>query len=149
MTAIFDVGVHIPTLAGDPSGAGAVRYSRQTDDVGQSASLRHIVAQKYWLEKSAVAMQSESFAQRIPDAGLAEQGAPNESAPAVGTAQSSWKASPVGTAGPTTQTRPPLQIESAPDCPYPGGLRASAFCVASVPQKLMGQTPPPIASAGQ
>ncbi len=108
--------MHIPTLAVDPSGAVAVAYSRQLDDDGQSASLRHIVVQKNWLGKSVVAMQSESFAQRIPSAVLVEHGAPNASAPAVGATQSSWKALPAGTAGPTTQTRPLLQIESAPDC---------------------------------
>ena len=80
---------------------------------------------------------------------LVEQGAPNASAPETGATQVSWKAFPAGTGAPTTQTRPLLQIESAPDCRVAGGLRASALVVGSVPQKLMGQTPPPMASAAQ
>src|SRR5579863_5257546 len=121
----------------------------QLDDAGQSASLRHIVAQKNWVGKSVLAMQSESFAQRMPAVGLDEHGAPNASAPAVGATHVSWKASPAGMGSPTTQTRPLLQSTSAPDSAYPGGLAASAAAVCSVPQKLMGQLPPPIASAGQ
>ena len=66
VAAIFDDGVQYPTLAVEPSGAVAVGYSRQLEDVGQSASLRHIVLQKSWLGKSGVAMQSESSAQCIP-----------------------------------------------------------------------------------
>ena len=46
VAAIFDDGVQYPTLAAEPSGAVTVVYSRQLDDVGQSASLRHIVLQK-------------------------------------------------------------------------------------------------------
>jgi hypothetical protein len=61
-------------------------------------------------------MQSESSAQCIP-AAVVEQAAPKASAPEAGATQVSWKASPVETGAPTTQTRPPLQIESAPDCP--------------------------------
>ena len=60
-------------------------------------------------------MQSESSAQCIP-AVVVEQAAPNDSAPEAGATQVSWKASPAGTGAPTTQTRPLLQIESAPDC---------------------------------
>jgi hypothetical protein len=62
-------------------------------------------------------MQSESSAQCIP-AALVEQGAPYASAPETGATQVSWKAFPPGTGAPTMQTRPLLQIESAPDCPY-------------------------------
>ena len=89
-----------------------------------------------------------SSAQCIP-AVVVEQAAPNASAPDTGATQLSWKAFPAGTGAPTTQTRPLLQMESAPDVAYPVGSRVSAFVVSSVPQKLMGQTPPPMASAAQ
>jgi hypothetical protein len=42
---IFEEGVQYPTLAVEPLGAATVGYSRQLDDVGQSASFRHIVPQ--------------------------------------------------------------------------------------------------------
>ena len=96
-------------------------------------------------------MQSESSAQCIP-AALVEQAAPYASAPETGATQVSWKAFPAGAGAPTMQTRPPstrpgLQIESAPDVPY--AFEGSELVVGSVPQKLMGQTPPPMASAAQ
>ena len=146
VAAIFDDGLQYPTLAVELSGAvTVVVYSRQLEDAGQSASFRHIVLQNGCPGKSGAEMQSESSAQCIPAA--VEQAAPYVSAPEAGATQVSWKAFPAGTGAPTMQTRPLLQIESAPDCPY--ALAGSELVVWSVPQKLMGQTPPPMASAAQ
>ena len=55
--------------------------------------------------------------------------------------------SPPASGSPTTQTRPVLQSPSAPDCAT--WFDGSAATDLSSPQKLIGHTPPPIASEGQ
>jgi hypothetical protein len=147
----LDIGVQSPTRANDPFGSIAVWCSMQRAgplaSLGQSASFRHSVLQNGLLGASDDATQSESSAQRLPSAGVSEQADPNGNAPAIGARQTSWKASPVATAGPITHTRPPLQTASALDeATWFEGREATDT---SCPQKLMGHGPPPIASAGQ
>src|SRR6478609_3135566 len=78
---------------------------------GQSASLRHIEPQNGSAGKSGEAIQSDSSAHWPPPV---VQGAPNAAVPAGGV-QTSWKPSLLASTGPTTQTRPALQRESAPE----------------------------------
>ena len=94
-------------------------------------------------------MQSVSSAQRIPSAGFVEQAAPNASAPDAGATQSSWKVFPAGTARADHADAAAVADGIGARRRVPGGIEGERFAVSSVPQKLMGQTPPPMASAAQ